>query len=748
MTQKRYRKTKQLDPPKKRVKVSQAETSPTEEVVNIDALDWQTVQPPDILEDAEGFYGLEEIDGVDIVRPTDGSQLKFLAAKSSIKKVDVDNSSESPDDYDDDEEWEGFSDAEPVEATESAPVTIADASKTTDKKRKEKEQKKEKAKKQDNDKVQPSIPFNVLADEEEEEVDVSAWDGLDLRPELQTSLSRLKFSKPTPIQTAAIPDILAGRDVIGKAATGSGKTLAFGLPILQYLLNNNKHSQSGIKSSSKEKKPIALILSPTRELAHQLVKHLKEVTSSAPNVDAYIASVTGGLSMHKQQRQLLDADIIVGTPGRLWDMVSSTPKILTKLRGIKFLVVDEADRLLSEGHFKELGELLSALDKAKTSDDVHENEEEEDEPVERQTLVFSATFQKGLQQKLAKRDKSFHDNLLDKEESMEYLLKKLNFKDEKPRFVDVNPVSQMADNLKEGIIECSAMEKDLYLYAVLLFYPKHRTLVFTNSISSVRRLTQFLQNLGLPALSLHSSMAQKARLRSVERFSSPTTDPSPILIATDVAARGLDMQGIDLVIHYHVPRAADTYIHRSGRTARASASGKSILICSAEEIAGVTRLVAKVHHSHKRKSSAKDAQLHSIHLDRGIVTRLRPRASLSKKITECVLAKEKVSSESDWLRSAAEDLGVDYDSEEFAEQESKNRGRARGGGRQAKEREASSVSKVELAKLRAQLRDLLSKRVNLGVSERYLTSGRVDINALLKSEGNPAFLGHMENLDF
>lgn len=243
-------------------------------------------------------------------------------------------------------------------------------------------------------------------------------------------------------------------------------------------------------------------------------------------------------------------------------------------------------------------------------------------------------------------------------------------------------------------------------------------------------------------------MAQKARLRSVERFSSPTTDPSPILIATDVAARGLDMQGIDLVIHYHVPRAADTYIHRSGRTARASASGKSILICSAEEIAGVTRLVAKVHHSHKRKSSAKDAQLHSIHLDRGIVTRLRPRASLSKKITECVLAKEKVSSESDWLRSAAEDLGVDYDSEEFAEQESKNRGRGRGGGRQAKEREASSVSKVELAKLRAQLRDLLSKRVNLGVSERYLTSGRVDINALLKSEGNPAFLGHMENLDF
>ncbi|EZF32371.1 hypothetical protein H109_03763 [Trichophyton interdigitale MR816] len=737
------RQMKPAEPPKKRLKTNKSDKSNgialTEEVTNIDALNWQTVQPPDILEDAEGFYGLEEIEGVDIVRPADGEQLKFLASKGSIKTGNNEDL-----DYDDDGvEWEGFSDEV---AQQPEPEKLPSKS-TENKKKKDKEREKPRQEK-DNAKVQ-SIPFSVLNEADEEaDVDVSAWDSLDLRPELQTSLSRLKFAQPTPIQKATIPEILSGRDVIGKAATGSGKTLAFGLPILQYLLKRQEKRPSALSKSS-DKSPIALILSPTRELAHQLVKHLKEVTSSAPNVDAYIASVTGGLSVHKQQRQLAGADIVVGTPGRLWDMVSSTPKILTKLRSIKFLVVDEADRLLSEGHFKEVGELLSALDKTRTSDeDVDEASEEEEEPASRQTLVFSATFQKGLQQKLAKRDHSFHDNLLDKKESMEYLLKKLRFKDEKPRFIDVNPVSQMADNLKEGIIECSAMEKDLYLYSVLLFYPKHRTLVFTNSISSVRRLTQFLQNLNLPALSLHSSMAQKARLRAVERFSSPTADPSPILIATDVAARGLDMQGIDLVIHYHVPRTADTYIHRSGRTARASASGKSILICAPEETAGVTRLVAKVHHTHKRKSSSKDVQLHSIHLDRGIVTRLRPRANLSKKITESTLAKEKISSETDWLRSAAEDLGVDYDSEEFAEQESKSRGRGRGGGRQAKERQASNVSKAEMARLRAELRDLLSKRVNLGVSERYLTSGRLDIGALLKSEGNPAFLGHVEKPDF
>ncbi|EFR04867.1 ATP-dependent RNA helicase MAK5 [Nannizzia gypsea CBS 118893] len=738
------RPMKPAEPPKKRLKTNKpgkgSRAALTEEVTNIDALDWQTVQPPDILEDAEGFYGLEEIEGVDIVRPAGGEQLKFLAAKSSIKNVD----DKELDDDDDGEEWQGFTDDQPE--LEQPPLKSKEKKEKKDKKEKEK-RKEDK----DSDKVQ-SIPFSILTEAvEEADVDVSAWDTLDLRSELQTSLSRLKFAQPTPIQKAAIPEILAGRDVIGKAATGSGKTLAFGLPILQYLLDRQEQHPSTPSTSSKShgKTPTALILSPTRELAHQLVKHLKEVTSSAPNVDAYIASITGGLSVHKQQRQLAEADVIVGTPGRLWDMVSSTPKILTKLRLIKFLVVDEADRLLSEGHFKEVGELLSALDKARTSDeDIDDDSEEEDETVERQTLVFSATFQKGLQQKLAKRDNSFHDNLLDKKESMEYLLKKLRFRDEKPRFIDVNPISQMADNLKEGIIECSAMEKDLYLYAVLLYYPKHCTLVFTNSISSVRRLTHFLQNLNLPALSLHSSMAQKARLRAVERFSSPTADPSPILIATDVAARGLDMQGIDLVVHYHVPRTADTYIHRSGRTARASASGKSILICAPEETAGVTRLVAKVHHTHKRKASSKDPQLHSIHLDRGIVTRLRPRATLSKKITESTIAKEKISSETDWLRSAAEDLGVDYDSEEFAEQESKSRGRGRGGGRQAKERQASNISKAEMARLRAELRDNLSKRVNLGVSERYLTSGKLDIDALLKSEGNPAFLGHVEKLDF
>lgn len=242
-------------------------------------------------------------------------------------------------------------------------------------------------------------------------------------------------------------------------------------------------------------------------------------------------------------------------------------------------------------------------------------------------------------------------------------------------------------------------------------------------------------------------MAQKARLRSVERFSSPNSDPSSILVATDVAARGLDIKGIDCVIHYHAPRTADTYVHRSGRTARAGAIGKSVIICAPEEVVGVARLAAKVH---AQKSNAngptKKLPLESLEIDRRVVSRVRPRIALAKRITDSNIAKEKISAEDNWLRAAADDLGVEYDSDEFDENQGKGRGR--GGGRHQREKQASSITKGELAGLRAELKQLLSQRVNIGVSERYLTAGRIDIEALLRGEGNHAFLGNLDPLNF
>ena len=246
-----------------------------------------------------------------------------------------------------------------------------------------------------------------------------------------------------------------------------------------------------------------------------------------------------------------------------------------------------------------------------------------------------------------------------------------------------------------------------------------------------------LTNLQLPALALHSQMPQKARLRSVERFSA---SKGSILIATDVAARGLDIPGVQLIVHYHVPRTADAYVHRSGRTARAGKEGSSVLLCAPEEVAGVRRLVAKVH-----VHAGADQSLKSLDADRRVVARLRPRLQLAKRIADVGLAKEKKSSGDSWMKQAAEDLGVGYDSDELDAAGGGKRGR--GNGRKERERKDRNVSKDEIKALRAELRQLLAKRVNVGVSERYLTSGDVDVDALLQGQRGE-FLGGIAPLGF
>ncbi|KAJ5173291.1 ATP-dependent RNA helicase mak5 [Penicillium capsulatum] len=772
MGQKRGRdvKAQALQSKKRKQATPASDDGSCDDTVGIDDLNWKEVALPDRLEDATGFFGLEEIDGVDIVRKSGVGEVQFKAKSGKPKKSIVKPPSAEDLAYSD--EWSGFSDEEsskktnaPAENTPDSqpdkkiksmkePKEPKEPKQKKTKEAKKKEPKEPKAKDNKPKQTQPApdpnlkagLSFATLEDDGDEDgVDISAWDKLGLSPQVLTGLSKMKFATPTSVQRACIPAILDGHDVIGKASTGSGKTLAFGIPIIEhYLEKRGKMVNDEEKSKSA---PMALILSPTRELAHQLAKHIGDLTTNSPDTDTRIALLTGGLSIQKQQRQLANADIVIGTPGRIWEILRTGQGLIRKMQGIQFLVVDEADRLLSEGHFKEVEEILTALDKKETTvlPDQDENHIEESEINARQTLVFSATFHRDLQTKLAGKGRWSGGDLMDKKESMEYLLKRLNFNEEKPKFIDVNPVQQMAEGLKEGIIECPAMEKDLYLYALMLYHPKHRTLVFTNSISAVRRLTQLLQNLQLPALALHSSMAQKARLRSVERFSSPSSDPSSILVATDVAARGLDIKGIDCVVHYHAPRTADGYVHRSGRTARAGAIGKSIIICAPEEVVSVARLAAKVHVQNPN-AIAKKVPLESLEIDRRVVGRIRPRINLAKRITDSTIAKEKVSSEDNWLRAAAEDLGVDYDSDEF--DESQGKGRGRGGGRQKRDKQASSITKGEMAGLRAELKQLLSQRVNIGVSERYLTGGRVDIEALLRGEGNDSFLGHLDPLNF
>lgn len=718
--------------PAKKQKISGSSATPASSSTKIkvrgDALKWKAVALPGRLDDAEGFFGLEEIDDVEVVRDESNNHVMFQP--KSVALVDVDEINQEFND-----EWSGFEEETPS------------IDQKAEKPKKPKTKKSTKTSKSaipsnpDDGKTVPSEPeddidahlhFSLLSDSADEpHVDVSAWKELDLSPTALSQLARLKFSKPTPIQVAAIPAIRQGHDVIGKAVTGSGKTLSFGIPIFEHWLEN----QSSVSETSETALILALILAPTRELALQLNRHLNELCIGLEKRPR-ISAVTGGLSVYKQQRQLERADIVVATPGRLWEVMNdssaagpNTVELVDRLKQIKFLVVDEADRLLSEGHFKEVQDILDALDREVFEED--QPEESGTSPgATRQTLVFSATFQKDLQQKLtAKRKPGTHTKteLLNNQQSMEYLLKKLAFRESKPTFIDVNPTSQMALALDESIVECGAMKKDLYLYTLLMQNPFSRTIVFTNSISAVKRVNQLLQNLKQPSVALHSTMPQKSRLRSLEKFAAQST----ILVATDVAARGLDIKGIDLIIHYHVPRTADMYVHRSGRTARAQSSGRSILLCSPDEVAGVTRLILEVHKSNKAPEI--------LETDGRVVTRLEPRLSLAQKITDASLAREKTSSKDEWLKTAAEELGVDYDSGEFESLGQKGR-RGRGGGKALKEKEKSAVSKDQVQQWRSELDGMLSKRVNLGVSERYLAGGSVNVEALLNGTMGGAFL--------
>lgn len=749
-------------------------------IVGGDALRWKEVTLPDRLDDAEGFYGLEEIDDVELVKDKDG-QITFrpkTAADVIVGEGEVAG-----------EEWGGFDDDKNVgddtnvqmvgkekdDSTTHSSSNVSDqpvASKAP--KAKVKKEKKNAikapAKKPISDAtgspdVEDEIDFNALDEAEERaQADITAWRALDLSPDLLSAISSLGFSDPTPIQSAAIPPIREGRDVIGKAVTGSGKTLAFGIPIVEKWLElrSRQKNESNV--------PTAFILAPTRELAHQLSTHLIALSKGLEQ-SPRIATVTGGLALVKQQRQLEHADIIIGTPGRLWEVINNSHGLIERLKQVHFLVIDEADRLLSEGHFKEVEEILDVLNR-KVIDETGDYEEGgKDKPLpkkkthnHRQTLVFSATFHKGLQQKLASKQKWQPDDLLSNSQSLEYLLRKLRFQHGiKPTFVDANPTSSMAENLSEGILECGAMQKDLYLYSLLLLHQHQhaahlrtnpessttRTLIFTNSISTVKRLVPLLTSLSIPntqVLPLHSSMPQKSRLRSLERFTTPPSksDTTAILIATDVAARGLDIKNVSTIIHYHVPRTADMYVHRSGRTARASTSGRSILICSPDEVAGVTRLISKIHQPQsqtptpKSKSRAKaKGHIKPLYLPASLPSQLSSRITLAQKITDTTLSTTQAKGEDSWLRNAAAELGVDYSSDEFEENSKRGR-RGRGGGREQRKKEAVAVSaRGDVRGWREELKEeIRSRRVDFGDKEgvggRYLAGGAVDVERLLR----------------
>lgn len=339
------------------------------------------------------------------------------------------------------------------------------------------------------------------------------------------------------------------------------------------------------EENERDSEPLyALILTPTRELAVQVKNHL---VTAAKYTDIRIAAIFGGLAAVKQERILSKCpEIVVATPGRLWELITEGNKHLNKLQNINFLVVDETDRMVEKGHFEELQHILERLN----TDPVKR--------VQRQNFIFSATLTLMHELPQYLKLKNGHRKRKLEPQTSEQKIQTLieYFGISQPKIVDITPkqtTGGTAQRLTECRITCSHEQKDLYLYYFLQMH-SGRTIVFCNSIDCVRRLTKLFSILACEPRALHAKMAQRARLKNLERF---TNSPTGLLIATDVAARGLDIPNVEHVIHYQVPRTSENYIHRSGRTARGKKDGIAVLFMEPKEVREYVKLCRALNRS-------------------------------------------------------------------------------------------------------------------------------------------------------
>ncbi|SFQ18150.1 DEAD/DEAH box helicase [Variovorax sp. 770b2] len=349
------------------------------------------------------------------------------------------------------------------------------------------------------------------------------FDSLGLAPALVRAAAESGYAAPTAIQAAAIPAILQGRDVRGSAQTGSGKTAAFSLPLLQRLAAEPAQSPRRVR---------ALVLVPTRELAAQVGETMRSLAQHLPE-RLKIAIAFGGVSINPQMMSLRGgADIVVATPGRLIDLVEHNA---LKLGAVSMLVLDEADRLFDLGFAEELGRILALL------------------PAQRQNLLFSATFPPAIQ--------SLADGML-----------------RDPAVIDVQGEPGTEPNIVQRVIEVDANRRTQLLRHLLKENEWERVLVFVATQHSAQTVAEKLYKNGVYAVPFHGDIAQGTRTGILAQFKESRWD---VVIATDLAARGIDIAQLPVVINYDLPRSPTDYIHRIGRTGRAGESGLAISFVSA-----------------------------------------------------------------------------------------------------------------------------------------------------------------------
>lgn len=523
--------------------------------------------------------------------------------------------------------------------------------------------------------------------------DMSSWLNCHVPEPVLRALAELNFTEPTEIQAQTLPAAIRDHlDIMGAAETGSGKTLAFGIPLLHHIME--RKARLSTEGDLKAMPLQALVLTPTRELAIQVTRHIQDV---AKYTNVRVMNVVGGLSAEKQLRLLKrKPEIVVATPGRLWELVDQGAPHVSDVSKVRYLVIDEADRMVEKGHFEDLTRLLEIMNAPS----------EDEEKRRRQNFVFSATLT--MVHELPRRMKNKpKKHKLSEKEKVEELMHTIGISS-KPKVVDLTRKLGTAESLCESRIVCPSVEdKDSRLYYFLLAHPG-RTLVFCNSIDSVRRLVSVLDLLQRSPLPLHASMQQRQRLKNLDRFKS---NPSGLLLATDVAARGLDIQGIQHVIHFQVPRTAEVYVHRSGRTARAKSGGLSVMLMEPREL----HLYRKIC-----KTLNRDEDLPDFPIDLSMLKAVQNRVELARKLEAESHRVRRSNYEDNWLQRAAKEMEIDLDKKMLSNTDERKK----------------ADTKRKLKAMQFQLSEMLKKPLfPSGFSGKYLTKqGTLEVPKLRMDE--------------
>ena len=345
------------------------------------------------------------------------------------------------------------------------------------------------------------------------------------------------YDTPSPIQAQAIPAVLKGQDLMAAAQTGTGKTAGFTLPLLEILSTGPKVNANQVR---------ALILTPTRELAAQIEASIKNYGANLPLTSTV---VFGGVKINPQMMRLrAGVDILVATPGRLLDLANQNAVRFSQL---EVLVLDEADRMLDMGFIHDIRKIISKL------------------PAKRQNLLFSATFSNEIRQ-LAKT--IVHN----------------------PVEISVSPRNTTAETVKQWLCPVDKKRKAPLLISLIKEHEWQQALVFTRTKRGANQLTRHLEEAGISAAAIHGNKSQGARTKALANFK---TGDTRILVATDIAARGLDIEQLPQVVNFDLPNVPEDYVHRIGRTGRAGASGQAVSLVSADEfdcLSGIERLIQQI----------------------------------------------------------------------------------------------------------------------------------------------------------